>query len=176
MSDAAPGPLVQLLARLLATAELGACYCAVLAAKANVLGPDRPKELEELRQEEEAAVGMLRASLAELGGDPDAFRGPCTPDQALDVARTLALLADPGRGLLESLEPLLAVKVAERAAWHAVTELAAARGRPELAASCGEARARQDHLLDRLQAWLAERAGPARDLVRDLGGHGGAGA
>jgi hypothetical protein len=167
-------PLLERLTRRLACAQLAACYCAVLVSRAALGGSDdRPKELDELLEEQHAVVAVLRATVAELGGEPDGAGVPGNPDQVIEVTRTLALIADPGQALATSIGVLLAAFHADGPGWQGLPEVVAALGRPEIAARCEEARARREYLLDRLQAWVAERAAPARDLVQQPGGHGG---
>lgn len=179
MPDAALGPLVDKLAERLAYEQLGACYWAVLVSKANALGPlgGRPyvEELEEVLDEAHALMDALRASLADLGGERAVVRSPGAT-ATLEATRILALIADPRRSVLDSLEVVLVAKLADRAGWQALVELASSLGRADIAARCQEAWTREDQHVGRLRAWLAGRADPVRALERELGGDSGAGA
>jgi rubrerythrin len=178
MPDAELALLADRLTDRLAHEQLGACYYAVLASKANALTAEAEcpvgEGLEELVEDERGLVQLLRDALIEFGGEPDSVRSLGTLDATVEATRLLAVVADPHRSISDSLEAVLAEELRGRESWQTLAELAAALGHRALAERCAAARDVEDGHVRRLREWLARRPGGTRDLEREPEGDGGA--
>lgn len=123
-------------------------------------GPGR-RQLARIREEKREHFAMLRAAVLELGGDPTAL----TPSADIEsmVGRGVGdVVSDPRTTLLEGLEALLVAELADRESWKALTEIAGACGRGEMAERLlGALWIEEDHL-EALRGWVAagQRRGP----------------
>ncbi len=178
MPDAELELVTRRLGERLVHEQLAACYYGILACKAGALGAPAggpgPEHLEELVQEERHLAELLRQTLIDLGGEPDRLRALESLEATVSATRLLALVADPRRSVLASMEALLVAELADRASWDTLADLTAAFGRADLAERCRAARALEDRHVTQLRTWLADRADPLRDVEREPGAEGGA--
>lgn len=116
-------------------------------------GPDR-RQLARIRDEKRRHFDMLRAAVLDLGGDPTAL----TP--SADVEATVGrgvgdVISDPRTTLLEGLEAILVTELADRESWRALTAIAGACGRSEMAERFREALWIEEEHLEGVRDWVA---------------------
>lgn len=122
-------------------------------------GPSR-EDLEHILQEEYEHFTMLRSVIEQLGGDPTAV----TPSANLHATMTCGIvqvIVDPRTTLLQSLEAILVVELADNACWETLGALAQEAGEDNLASQCKQARATEEEHLTKVRTWVAAGQGLA---------------
>jgi hypothetical protein len=130
-------------------------------------GPSR-EDLEQIRQEEYGHFTLLHAAIAQLGGDPTAV----TPSANLHgtVAHGITMvLVDPRTTLLQSLEAILVIELADNACWEALGELAQAAGEATLTQQFAQASMTEQAHLRKVHTWLAAGQGRAQNVRQAAG-------
>jgi ferritin-like metal-binding protein YciE len=120
-------------------------------------GPSR-EDLEHILQEEYSHFVMLQSVIEQLGGDPTAV----TPSANLQgtVAHGITMvLVDPRTTLLQSLEAILVVELADNACWEALMELAQEAGEEHLVQQFEAALLAEQEHLTKVHTWLAAGQG-----------------
>jgi rubrerythrin len=130
-------------------------------------GPSR-EDLEHIRQEEFRHFMLLQSAIEQLGGDPTALT-PSADVHATAVHGIMQIIMDPRTTLLQSLEAILVVELADNACWEALIELAQGAGQDELARQFAEAWATEEEHLLKVRSWVAAGQGRAAES-RSIGG------
>jgi len=122
-------------------------------------GPSR-EDLDHIRQEEFRHFTLLQAAIEQLGGDPTAVT-PSADVHATASHGIMQVIMDPRTTLLQSLEAILVVELADNACWESLTELAQGAGQDDLARQFREARATEEEHLQKVHTWIAAGQGRA---------------
>ena len=120
-------------------------------------GPSKG-DLEEILQEEYGHFTMLSSVIEQLGGDPTAV----TPSADLHATAShgiVQVIVDPRTTLLQSLEAILIVELADNACWDALIELAQQAGEDTLVQPCEQALVHEQEHLTKVRTWLAAGQG-----------------
>jgi hypothetical protein len=120
-------------------------------------GPSRD-DLEHVLQEEYEHFLLLRSAMEQLGGDPTAV----TPSANLHATMSqgiVQVIVDPRTTLLQSLEAILVVELADNACWESLSMLAQAAGEDALVAQCKQAHATEAEHLTKVRTWIAAGQG-----------------
>ena len=110
-------------------------------------------DLERIRDEELAHVGLLMRATESLGADPTAM----TPgaDVAGVAGRGLIdAITDPRTTPLEAVEAILVAELVDNDGWLVLADLSARLGHEEMAADFRHAMAEEEEHLARVRAWL----------------------
>lgn len=162
-------PVLDLLGGRLAVARLLVRLAeGLLAARHACSAPERPDdgELAVLRDEHWQTARLIDGLLAELGADPTAVT-PSANRDLLAHRGISELVHDPRTSLLDALEAVLIVELAEHERWSTLIELARASGADDLARMFAAAHTAQAHHVSALRRWSSAGWEAARREVED---------
>jgi rubrerythrin len=122
-------------------------------AKGPLAGGPAREELEEIHEDEQRHLALVKEAIETMGGDPTVQ----TPSADLEGVASLGLvqiLTDPRTDLRESLQALLHAEAADRDGWELLITLAEGFEQKKLAAAFEEAlRTEETHLI-RVRGWV----------------------
>jgi hypothetical protein len=124
-------------------------------------GPSRD-DVTHIRDEELEHFHLLAQTIERLGGDPTAVT-PSANVQAVASRGMCAVLVDPRTNLLQSLEIVQMIELADNDCWAALIELAQGGGDAEAVEAFGEALEHEREHLERVRAWVAAGQGRSSD-------------
>ena len=116
-------------------------------------GPSR-EDLRQILNDEFAHFAMLTRAVGQLAGDPTAVT-PAANLQATMSMGIVQVLTDPRTTLLQSLEGILLIELADNDCWRALSELAQQVGEDALAERFLLANATEQEHLGNVRLWLA---------------------
>lgn len=162
-------PLFDLLGARLACERTATRAYEALAAKHEAYGgfADGPSlaELRELREDELVHARMLHALIAELGGDPTALT-PRADLQLVGTRGVIEVIVDPRTSLLDGLEAIVIVELADHEEWLGLLDLARELGREDLVPTFQTSQLTEELHLSKLRRWIAAgRAATREQLV-----------
>jgi hypothetical protein len=116
------------------------------------------EEMRRFRDEELAHMHLVKEAVEALGGDPTAVT-PAADVAAVSSMGIAQVLTDPRTTLTQCLDALLSAELADNDGWKILIAMAEAAGQDELAERFTGALAEEDHHLDSIRLWIAERLG-----------------
>lgn len=130
------------------------------------LFPDGPTaaDIEQIAREEVAHFELLHDAITLLGGDPTVFT-PSANVQATATAGAADVLLDPRFTLLDGLEAVLLLELADNECWTALNDLAAMAGENDLAARFAAALDTETQHLNKVRGWIAAIQGRVPHLT-----------
>jgi rubrerythrin len=163
-------PLFDLLGARLACERAATRAYEALAAKHEAYGgfADGPaiEELRELREDELVHARMRHALITELGGDPTAIT-PRADLQLVGTRGVIDVIVDPRTSLLDGLEAIVIVELADHEEWLGLLDLARELAREDLVHTFQTAQLTEELHLSKLRRWIAAGRAAAREqLVR----------
>jgi len=158
ITDASPLLFLDKLGERLAFERSGVRLYETLVSKYDAYGsfsggPSR-EDLQQILNDEFSHFAMLTQAVEQLSGDPTAI----TPSANLQATMSIGIiqvLTDPRTTLLQSLEAILVVELADNDCWEALSELAQQAGENELAERFLLAYATEQEHLEKVRLWLA---------------------
>jgi hypothetical protein len=130
-------------------------------------GGPRREDLERICRDEYDHFRLLQSAIEQLGGDPTAVT-PSANLHATIAHGVTMVVTDPRTTLLQSLEAILVVELADNACWEALMALAQHAGEATLAQQFERASLTEQEHLTKVHAWLAAGQGrvqPARQAA-----------
>lgn len=116
------------------------------------------ERLKEFRSQEEEHFALLTASIEKLGADPTA-QTPDADASGVGASGLMKVINDPRTSISQSLEAMLAIELADNAAWELLIKLAEDMGLSEMAGEFRKALQQEDVHLATVRQWY-------EDLVR----------
>jgi rubrerythrin len=113
------------------------------------------ERMREFRDQEAEHFALLAASIRRLGADPTAQ----TPDADASGVASLGLMkviTDPRTSISQSLEAMLAIELADNAAWDLLTMLADDMGLSDMAEEFRDALRQEDIHLAIVRQWYED--------------------
>ncbi|HEX6242613.1 MAG TPA: ferritin-like domain-containing protein [Polyangiales bacterium] len=120
-------------------------------------GPSRG-ELEAILADEFAHFILLQDALRRLGADPTVMT-PSADIHATIGKGAVEVVVDPRTTLLQTLEAVLVIELADNECWDQLTQLAAAAGQVELAHQFAAAGAEEQEHLAKIRRYVAAAKG-----------------
>lgn len=121
-------------------------------------GGPSTEELELFRNQEFEHFALLSRAVEELGGDPTAVT-PSADLQGLMGSGIQQVLVDPRTSLMDSLEAILLVEMADNESWEGLIEMARGLGNDELVREFEDALDQEREHLAQVRSWIAAGQG-----------------
>lgn len=126
-------------------------------------GPTR-EALAEMMAEEHQHFEMLTAAITKLGGDPTVIT-PSADFHSTLTKGVFEAVGDPRSSLVQCLEALLLVELADNACWATLTQLAQRSGEESLVSQFEIARVEEEEHLLIVRSWLLAAQQPQDEAV-----------
>jgi rubrerythrin len=120
-------------------------------------GPTK-EELELFRNQEFDHFALLSQATEELGGDPTAVT-PSADLQGLMGSGIQQVMVDPRTSLIDSLEAILLVEMADNESWEGLIEMARGLGQDQLVREFEHALDQEREHLEQVRRWIAAGQG-----------------
>lgn len=156
-----PELLVDKLGERLAYERTGVRLYEALIAKAMACesgGAELVPTLQQIRNDEQAHMFLLINAIETLGADPTAMT-PCADVVGVIGSGPLKVITDPRTNMAQALNAILAIELADNAAWELLIKLAEQSGHPKIARSFDNALVEEERHVNTIHSLLSREMG-----------------
>ena len=156
-----PELLIDKLGERLAYERTGVRLYEALIAKAQAGeggGAELVPTLQQIRNDEQAHMFLLINAIETLGADPTAMT-PCADVVGVIGSGPLKVVTDPRTNMAQALNAILAIELADNAAWELLIKLAEQSGHGKIAKSFAGALVEEERHVNTINSLLARELG-----------------